>query len=67
MTEEKIENLKAELDALGNYWRMDWSEFDGRTLQYQLSLITEFIDSDAESHSTFRTILKDKRKELGLD
>ena len=31
-----------EMEAFGNGWRMDWSEFDGRTLRNQLDSLSKW-------------------------
>lgn len=50
---EKIKILERELKALGQYYRNDWSDFDGRTLRDQIDDIflwfnnnenTEFVN-----------------------
>ncbi len=33
-----------EMTALGRGWRMDWSDFDGRTLRHQLNGIEEWAE-----------------------
>jgi len=40
-----IEELKAEIRALGAIWRNDWNGFDGRTLQHQIERIIKNIES----------------------
>jgi hypothetical protein len=40
---ELIEEFIAELTALAYNWRMDWSDFDGRTLRNQIDdLVSEY-------------------------
>lgn len=35
------------LTALGEAWRGDWMDFDGRTLRSQLQSVTDFLDDVA--------------------
>lgn len=41
-----IEAAKRCLSALGARWRADWSDFDGRTLRYQLDQIAAVLDAN---------------------
>ena len=46
-----------EMKAIGEGWRMDWSDFDGRTLRDQLNNLAEWAetgdDPDYTSGSEF--------------
>ncbi len=45
MSDELIEEFIAELGAMAFNWRMDWSDFDGRTLVWQIStLVKQYRD-----------------------
>lgn len=50
---------KTLMDELGTAWRGDWSGFDGRTLESQLSYIVGFEDNPSCS-------LADARRRLNL-
>jgi hypothetical protein len=47
--EERIQNACDELHALGKYWKSDWSEFDGRTLECQLNTIVGILKNGQKS------------------
>jgi uncharacterized protein with von Willebrand factor type A (vWA) domain len=47
---------KAALSALGQAWRGDWSEFDGRTLRSQLNEITDLLDAERRGEDTKRPL-----------
>ena len=50
MKAEKILKIvRREICAIGESWRMDWSDFDGRTLHDQLYEISDFIDTAIKS------------------
>lgn len=49
---DKKEILIRELIALGQYWRNDWSDFDGRTLKSQLDYICHWYSQDKEPDFT---------------
>ena len=49
-----IEQAKKCLQALGNAWRGDWLDFDGRTLRSQLDDIEKVLDGKM----TYETFLK---------
>jgi len=44
--DEEIEDAIECLKALGQAWRNDWSDFDGRTLQRQLSHIVMVLNNE---------------------
>ena len=47
--EKVLEIVNRELTAIGNGWRYDWSDFDGRSLSSQLSSISSFSDRALKS------------------
>jgi len=49
--EKIIEIITRELSALGTRWRMDVSDFDGRTLRNQLSCLTDWADKALKGES----------------
>ena len=50
MTPEKVlEIVRREMTAIGTGWRMDWSDFDGRTLRSQLDSLDSFAEKALES------------------
>jgi hypothetical protein len=59
----KIEIVKRELNALGQYWRNDWSDFDGRTLRDQLDTIASFLDNKETDLTEFSDLLKEQAGE----
>jgi len=40
------QEVKKCLDAIGNAYRHDWSNMDGRSLEYEMSLITIVVDGE---------------------
>jgi len=44
----KTKILERELKALGQYYRNDWSEFDGRTLKNQIEKIFDWFNKEDE-------------------
>ena len=40
--EEILAVVLREMVAVGNRWRMDWSDFDGRQLRYELDAIAKW-------------------------
>lgn len=42
--EEILAVVLREMVAVGTGWRMDWSDFDGRTLRDQLDMIAEWAE-----------------------
>lgn len=54
-----VEDLKAEVKAIGQYWRNDWSDFDGRTLRYQLDDAVENYEKGIETFK-YRNKLKEQ-------
>ncbi len=50
---DKVKILQRELESLGQYYRNDWSDFDGRTLRSQIEDI--FVWFNSEDSSEFRT------------
>ena len=46
---EKQIILERELKALGQYYRNDWSNFDGRTLRNQIDTIFEWFNNNEET------------------
>lgn len=69
--DERIKITIREMKALGQTWRNDWSDFDGRTLRYQLELLANFLGStdpeseDAEDFTAYSTELKIQEEEFG--
>lgn len=59
--EERINNACDELTALAQYWRNDWSGFDGRTLRRQLNLIVGILKDGKES-TEFQEMLKEQEQ-----
>jgi hypothetical protein len=55
---ELLEMIKRELTALGRGWRMDYSDFDGRTLRNQLNYIIKAIDENNISFNEFTDFLR---------
>ena len=49
-----IKMAKEALSELGQAWRDDWSNFDGRTLKSQLWDISDMLDSHGMSIEDFR-------------
>ena len=43
-TEAILDIVLREMRAVGAAWRMDWSDFDGRTLRDQLNDIAEWAE-----------------------
>ena len=41
--------VQREINAIGQGWRQDWSDFDGRTLRSQLGSISMFADNALKS------------------
>lgn len=60
MRKEKQDIVVRELTALGDYWRWDWSGFDGRTLQAQLDRLAGFIEGDAEDFTAFSDMRREQ-------
>ena len=58
----KTEILKREISALGQYYRNDWSFFDGRTLRKELDSIMEWFtdETKTEEFTTFSEELKNQ-------
>jgi len=47
--EKVLQIVQREICAIGEDWRMDWSDFDGRILRDQLDAISSFIDMALKS------------------
>lgn len=43
---EKLKIINREIIALGQYYRNDWSGFDGRTLRDELYRLSDWIEND---------------------
>ena len=59
----KTEILKREISALGQYYRNDWSDFDGRTLRDELDSIMEWFTDETKTEEDlikFEAKLKDR-------
>lgn len=41
--------VQREILAIGQGWRMDWSDFDGRNLRHQLRRVSEFASNALKS------------------
>lgn len=55
----EIDELKAELRAIAQYWRKDWNGFDGRTLNYQINEVLEQFET-GKVHRKYRDLLKEQ-------
>jgi len=62
MEKEKQDILLRELSCLGQYYRNDWSDFDGRTLRYELNQLIKFIESDDKEFNEFSQQLKEQEE-----
>lgn len=69
IAEDIIQSMRRELNALGQYYRNDWSDFDGRTLRSQLNQLTDWsirvVDDKAEDFTEFTELLEDQSQERG--
>ena len=69
IAEDIIQSMRRELNALGQYYRNDWSDFDGRTLRSQLNQLTNWsikaIDDKVEDFTEFTELLEDQSQERG--
>lgn len=54
-----IEENCLELEALGQYYRNDWSEVDGRTIRMELETIAENLRNKTYS-TEYRELLKEQ-------
>ena len=61
--DERIAIAQRELKALGQYYRNDWSDFDGRTLRTELEELATFLSSDKLDFTEFTSDLKDQEAE----
>ena len=61
--DERIAIAQRELKALGQYYRNDWSDFDGRTLRTELEELATFLSSDKQDFTEFTSDLKDQEAE----
>lgn len=63
-----LEIVLREMTAIGQGWRTDWSEFDGRTLRLQLDKISKFaneaLQSDEVMNCTLGTEFLEKQSGL---
>ncbi len=59
---DKKENLIRELQALGQYYRNDWSDFDGRSLRSELSQICSWYkdENDVDEFKVFSEMLEEQ-------
>lgn len=60
---KQTDELKAELNAIAQYWRNDWTEFDGRTLKFQIEDVIKNFDS-GEVGNYYRFKLKEQEDKL---
>lgn len=69
IAEDIIQSMRRELNALGQYYRNDWSDFDGRTLRSQLNQLTNWsirvVDDKVEDFTEFTELLEDQSQERG--
>lgn len=69
IAEDIIQSMRRELNALGQYYRNDWSDFDGRTLRSQLNQLTNWsirvVDNKVEDFTEFTELLEDQSQERG--
>ncbi|MDD5616329.1 MAG: hypothetical protein PHH85_09025 [Candidatus Methanoperedens sp.] len=54
-----IEVLKAEVRAIGQYWRNDWSSFDGRELRDQINKAIDNFEHETDLYH-FRDLLAEQ-------
>ena len=50
-SEKVLEIVLREMNAYGAGWRMNWSDFDGRSLRSQLNEISKFADKALASET----------------
>ena len=66
----RAEVAAREMRRLGQYYRNDWSDFDGRTLRYHLDALAEWLtlpfDKDVEEFTNFSEMLEEQEREMGL-
>ena len=56
---DKNKIIVRELTALGQYWRNDWSDFDGRSLRSDLEDLTNWFENETDVEFTeFTEMLK---------
>lgn len=56
--ENKNEILERELRALGQYYRNDWSDFDGRTLRDQIEKLLQWFKFEEVDFTDYSDKLK---------
>lgn len=61
MKPDKINIAIRELRALGQYYRNDWSGFDGRTLRDQLAEFANFLSAETEDFTLFTELLEEQK------
>ena len=57
MTDEHIAQVERALAGLGNAWRGDWSDFDGRTLRAQLGGVETILRAEDPQDAADRWLM----------